>query len=246
MKSKRYAIITTERIIRLFSYTLQHRGQNVAFSGNVINVVQDITDLVTQLPRLPADLPVFKVRRKYNREGIDQYKDFQIRRERVLRWLRFLVKWSKAYSNVTIVESNLANLPANGTVASELRELSRPLPDNPPIDGADVLLNNDTGANGVDDDNRSDAGSEEDGGVEGGPMEEVSAAERDDVLETGFSMVPPHAPQNEAQVICDTISRRQPGNQQRRLVDENEYAFLWPQRGAVPIDEYNTAFILAR
>jgi hypothetical protein len=218
-------------------------GQNVAFSGNVINVVQDIADLVTHLPRLPADLPVFKVRRKYSREGIDQYKDFQIRRERVLKWLRFLVKWSKAYSNVTIVEANLANLPENGTVASELRELSRPRADNPPGD-AGVGFNNDNDADGADDDNGSDAGSE-DGGVEGGPMQEVNAAERDDVLETGFSIVPPHAPQNEAQVICDTISRPG-GNQQRRLIDENEYAFLWPQRGAVPIDEYNTAFILAR
>jgi hypothetical protein len=54
-------------------------GQQTGYSGNVVNVAQDLTEICLELPRLPANCNVFKVR---SVRGTDpaNYKDFIVRR----------------------------------------------------------------------------------------------------------------------------------------------------------------------
>jgi hypothetical protein len=218
-------------IMKIYRLKGHRGGQNVAFSGNVINVVQDMQDLVTQLPRLPADLPIFKVRRKYG-EAPDEFKDFKIRRERIVKWLAFLMKWNELYrETVTILPENIARLPEDGSVASELRDLLHD--DNVPND--DVVANRRHDDSAEDDDIDS-----VDGGIEDGSMD-VNTAEVDNILETGISGMLPTAHHDEVVAIRNAIAGvpQTAGNNQQYTLD-------WPRRGADPLDEYNTAHLLAR
>ena len=73
------------------------------------------------LPRLPSGLIVFTVRcRKNNTEDVSDYIDFRVRRDRVHRWLVFLQKWSPVYKDVIISDSNLNQLPEDGSVYNHL------------------------------------------------------------------------------------------------------------------------------
>jgi len=57
---------------------------NIGYKGNVLNMQQDIQSVLTQLPQLPSNLPIF-VARKSNPNCPNGYKDFMINREKILR-----------------------------------------------------------------------------------------------------------------------------------------------------------------
>ena len=109
---------------------------------------QDVQSVLTKLPLLPSDLPVF-VARKPNPNCPNGYKDFIINRERILRWLVFLKNNNEHYKDIEIDYVVLQNLPVNGSIFHSLRSYDED--------------NDDT-----DDDNSIDAFAD-DGGLEPSP-----------------------------------------------------------------------------
>ena len=77
-------------------YRLPH-GQ-YGYSGHILNLPQDVTSFVNNLPRSPTDLDVIIVRRE---GAAESHKDFRVRRSVVLAALQWLVENNKYYHNVT-------------------------------------------------------------------------------------------------------------------------------------------------
>ena len=94
-------------------------GQNMGFSGNVVNILQDIAPLCNILPRIMNNIGIINVRSKRGTDPGD-FKDFKVRRNFVLKWLIFLKKWNKSYENISIDIGNLNLLPVNGSILNEL------------------------------------------------------------------------------------------------------------------------------
>ena len=93
-------------------YRLPH-GQ-YGYSGNVINLPQDVACFVHSLPRLPSDVDVIVVRK----EGAAQsHRDFRVRRSVVLGALQWLIENNKYYRSVTIDSDALALLPEDGDIS---------------------------------------------------------------------------------------------------------------------------------
>ena len=85
------------------------RGQ-YGYSGHILNLPQDVTSFVNELPRCPATLDIVIVRR----EGTDQtHKDFQVRRAVVLTALQWLIANNMYYNDVVINNDTLAMLPVD-------------------------------------------------------------------------------------------------------------------------------------
>lgn len=77
------------------------KGGQYKTRGNVITFSQDIARLCTTLPRLPEELDVLIVRKAAAREP-STYKDFRVRKKKVLDFLRFLVQHNPLYANISI------------------------------------------------------------------------------------------------------------------------------------------------
>ena len=123
------------RVLPIMSiYRLPH-GQ-YGYSGHILNLPQDVTSFVNELPRCPATLDVVIVRR----EGTDEtHRDFQVRRAVVLRALQWLIVNNMYYNDVMInydtlgmlpIDSHLTNL-ASVTLPSSEVEFSAEHNDNP-------------------------------------------------------------------------------------------------------------------
>ena len=52
-------------------------GQNMGFSGNVVNILQDIAPLCAVLPRLVTNIGIINIRSKRGSEP-SEYKDFKV------------------------------------------------------------------------------------------------------------------------------------------------------------------------
>ena len=88
---------------------LQHLslGQ-LGAKGHVCCFEKDLSDICTTLPRLPSDVTVVRILRKFtNDEGEVTSKAFSIRKKEVLDALRWLQKYNALYQNITIAEENL-------------------------------------------------------------------------------------------------------------------------------------------
>jgi len=84
-------------------YYLPH-GQYV-YSGHVLNIPQDVTSFVNNLPRCPATLDIIIVRR----EGVDQsHRDFRAHRSVVLTAIQWLIANNPYYNDVIINHDTLA------------------------------------------------------------------------------------------------------------------------------------------
>ena len=90
---------------------LQHLSMGqLGSKGHVCCFEKDITTICTELPRLPEDISVIRVIRKFkDNEGEITSKTFSIRRKNVLDALTWLCRYNKVYreSGVKIIESNL-------------------------------------------------------------------------------------------------------------------------------------------
>jgi hypothetical protein len=76
--------------------------------GHVCTFPKDIGPICNVLPRLPQDITVIRVVRHYkNRNGQNVSRAFNVRRNKVLRALRWLKRYSSAYRDIKIEESNL-------------------------------------------------------------------------------------------------------------------------------------------
>ena len=95
------------------------KGGQYKSRGNVITFSQDITHLCTTLPRLPKQLDVLVVR-KPGAGTPSGYKDFRVRKKKVLKFLRYLKDHNTHYANIAIRPAADVDLPADGSVLERL------------------------------------------------------------------------------------------------------------------------------
>jgi hypothetical protein len=92
------------------------KGSQYKTRGNVITFPQDIAPLCPTLPRLPKSLDVLLVRKPHARSP-NGYKDFRVRKAKVLAFLRYLKENNPYYADVVIQPSALVDLPADGDIS---------------------------------------------------------------------------------------------------------------------------------
>ena len=68
--------------------------ENIGYKENILNIQQDIQSVLTKLPLLLSDLPIF-ITHKSNPNCPNGYKDFIINREKILdgsySWKKIMV-----------------------------------------------------------------------------------------------------------------------------------------------------------
>lgn len=82
-------------------------------SKHVINFPQNVSRLATELPQLPADMPLI-VRRSNIHET--RHYDFRVRQHKVRAALHWLKEKNKWYRDIIISEERLSQLPANANL----------------------------------------------------------------------------------------------------------------------------------
>ena len=216
LNSQEQALIAISTpIMSFFKLKGPRDGQNIGFKGNVINIAQDISKICKILPRLPSNCNIFTVR---SRRGSDpsHYKDFKVRRERVHKWLLFLKKWNPAYRNIDICLVNLNALPLDNSVYENLHEV---VVDNILNDAVHDNIHN---ADNVESDNDDD-------GIQDGPIDN----ELDDgILHTGIALEIQNINVANA-IVADLLHP-----------PLNNDIIEWPQLNPLPLDEYNTPYLL--
>lgn len=97
------------------------RGQQIGYSGHVINFPQQVREFASTLPHRVSDLSsIIAVR--VSQSGAEGYVDFHVRAGKVrsaLEWLKINNPW---YHDVTVSEENMALLPEDGNVYQEVRQ----------------------------------------------------------------------------------------------------------------------------
>ncbi|CAG8821419.1 19353_t:CDS:1 [Gigaspora margarita] len=76
-------------------------GGQYAYCGNVINFPQDIKEFMTRLSRHPSSLDILIVRRQSARGSLS-FRDFNVRRAKVERALRWLKENNRYYTNINV------------------------------------------------------------------------------------------------------------------------------------------------
>ena len=95
------------------------KGGQYKSRGNVITFSQDIAQLCTTLPRLPEQLDVLVVR-KPGASTPTGYKDFRVRKRRVLNFLRYLKAHNPYYADIAIRPAGEVDLPVDGSILDRL------------------------------------------------------------------------------------------------------------------------------
>ncbi|KAE8737614.1 hypothetical protein FOCC_FOCC016923, partial [Frankliniella occidentalis] len=101
------------------------KGNQLGYSGNVINFPQEVNELATSLPHRVADLDCLMAVRS---QGAGGHIDFQVRAGRVRAALLYLKTHHRYYSDVNISEENLAELPEDGCVFNQVPGFQDPHP----------------------------------------------------------------------------------------------------------------------
>lgn len=116
-------------------YRLPH-GQ-YGYGGHILNLPQDVTSFVNNLPRSPTSLDVIIVRKQ---GAAESHRDFRVRRSVVFRALQWLVLNNKYYDDVTINHDIVEQLPIDSdltnliTVRVSSDELEIPVQQDDPYD----------------------------------------------------------------------------------------------------------------
>ena len=111
------------------------KGGQYKTRGNVITFAQDLNNLCKSLPRLPEELDVLIVRKPGARDP-STYKDFRVRKSKVLRLLRFLKEHNPYYSHIVIRPAEDIDLPDDGDILDRLPHvMSATAESDPPIPG---------------------------------------------------------------------------------------------------------------
>ena len=98
------------RAVPIMRVYIKPGGQR-GYSGNCINLPQNIRGLATSLPRYPKDMAVIIVKIKGN-----TFKDVNVRKQKVSDALVWLIRNNPLYSEITIDEDALNMLPDNGVL----------------------------------------------------------------------------------------------------------------------------------
>src|SRR5699024_7061632 len=106
----------------------RRNGRQTAYKGNVINFVQDIGTICNVLPLLPAQLAEFVIITRSTPTGNSQFK---VRRQKVVDALNYLKSHHQYYSDITISDENLSQIPENGNMMEVLQQYAINDPSNP-------------------------------------------------------------------------------------------------------------------
>ena len=98
------------------------KSQASLFKGNVIAFPQDLSNIVSSLPRLPSECKIFKLRVRCG-DDPKGHKDFRVRKQYVKNWLEFLQRFNPYYRDIDISEQSLDALPEDDSCYEELKEL---------------------------------------------------------------------------------------------------------------------------
>ncbi|XP_052131986.1 uncharacterized protein LOC113213282, partial [Frankliniella occidentalis] len=128
------------------------RGHQMGYRGNVISFPQNVNELALSLPHRIQDLTSIVAVRLRDSDG---YVDFRVRCGAVRAALLWLRDNNPYYANIEISEANLALLPENGDVFSQVNGYDDA--DDPPPP---------TGSGGNDEDT-DESTEEEEGGLSG-------------------------------------------------------------------------------
>lgn len=120
------------------------KGGQYKSRGNVITFAQDLNNLCMSLPRLPEQLDVLIIRKPGTRDP-STYKDFRVRKSKVLRLLRFLKEHNPYYSHIVIRPPGDVDLPEDGDILDRLPQVVCPtepgeLPVPEPLDAVNDSL----------------------------------------------------------------------------------------------------------
>ena len=96
------------------------RGNQTAYSGNVINFKQDITHLFSSLPPYPSDINAVVFACRNTPHGVIE---FRVRSQVVRNALHWLKQNHRYYYDIVIDEEALSQLPDDGDYASFLPNL---------------------------------------------------------------------------------------------------------------------------
>lgn len=108
------------------------KGGQYKSRGNVITFAQDLKGLCTSLPRLPEDLDVLLIRKPGARDP-STYKDFRVRKSKVLGLLCFLKEHNPYYAHVVIRPPDNVDLPVDGNILERLPHVMLPAEPLPPL-----------------------------------------------------------------------------------------------------------------
>lgn len=110
-------------------HLLKHGG--IASRGHCIAFPQAVQKPATNLPRLPAEVNIIRVR-KQGKD--DTHKDFRVRRQRIERALHWLKDNNTAYRDIVIDDGRIQCLPEDGE-----------LPDLRTVECSEIEHSNDQG-----------------------------------------------------------------------------------------------------
>ena len=119
------------------------KGGQYKSRGNVITFAQDVNELCTSLPRLPENLDVLIIRKRGVRDS-STYKDFRVRKSKVLRLLYFLKENNPYYADIVIKPPDDVDLPEDADIFDRLPHVSprdEPLEPSSLEDSAELAAN---------------------------------------------------------------------------------------------------------
>lgn len=99
-------------------HMLKHGG--IASSGHCVTFPQQINEPATVLPKLPSEINILKVKRKGKN---DSSKEYRVRRYTVQNALLWLKNNNPAYSDITISNDRLNQLPIDSSVNLQTLEV---------------------------------------------------------------------------------------------------------------------------
>ena len=94
------------------------RGGQTAYSGNVINFKQDVSRLFNSLPPTPNEINAIILGAKNTPSGLAY---FRVRAQVVRKALIWLKANNRYYHDIIIDESEISNLPSDGSYESFLQ-----------------------------------------------------------------------------------------------------------------------------
>lgn len=118
------------------------KGGQFGFKGHVLNVSQDLFGFVRTLPRSVQSLDLLVLKKATDTHLPPTY--FTVRRAGVLRALTWLKINNQFYRDITICDSNLADLPENGVINLHISQFQTVTDDN---DGISVHASTDEHGN---------------------------------------------------------------------------------------------------
>jgi hypothetical protein len=199
------------------------KGGAYDFSGNVVNLVQNIDQVIHQLPRTLATVNMVVVRKRTGDQPMD-YRDFKVNRNHITQWLVFLKAHNPYYHNIDISDLAIESLPVDpAEVYNQLTHISNDIvrpPQNNNNNNPNMVDNDNGGQQPPHIDNNNPiVDDDDDYGQHEGPINHPEG--QDDVLQTGIAMP------------IDTVREEQ------HIQDDIMNPLQFPDREATPIDEFN-------